>query len=418
MDPSVRAATPYRLAHVVTHPIHYFAPLYRNLAARPEIDLTVYFCSDVSVGKYRDPELGRTIAWSSDLLSGYKSRFVPSAIGSDLRSARRRFQYDLFRALVDGEYDGIWLHGYAYPTAWLTAIAAAVSGSTLLMREEQTLVHRRPATKRALKQVFLRGLLHGSKGLYIGEANRRYLKHYGIADSALFFAPYAVDNDWFQQRALELGPKCQLRAQVGIDDEAPVILFVGKLIDKKQPLALLRAFQRVRAQASCWLVLVGDGPLRQQVDHLVEHARIPNVIQCGFVNQDALPQVYALADIFVLPSNQDETWGLVVNEALNFALPVLVSDKVGCGADLVEDGLSGYIFPAGDIAGLSSRLAQLVRDGNLRREMGRRGREIVSGYTIERSADGIFAACLADRARTKGHWLRLRARSQGHERAT
>lgn len=391
--------TPVRVAHVVSHPIQYFAPLYRALAKRPEIELTVYFCSDATLREFHDPEFGRTIAWDSDLVSGYDWRVVASARGRSLEAVRRRPQVDLLCALVAGRYDAIWVHGYAYPSAWLAAMAAIVSRARLMIREEQTLLHTRPLAKRLVKRLLLGLLFRRATGLYIGRENRRYFEHYGIPGGRLFSTPYSVDNVSLQLLAAELNPQRQeLRSRLGIDDGAPVVLFVGKLIDKKHPHLLLDAFARVSARTSCWLVLAGDGPLAGEIDSAVVQHGLETVIRLGFVNQSELPDVYAAADVFVLPSAHDETWGLVVNEALNFSLPVVVTDKVGCAADLVEDGRNGFVVPAGDVDTMALRLGELVANDELRQRFGEYGRRLVGRYGIEQCADGIVDACVSRRA--------------------
>lgn len=384
------------MAHVVSHPIQYFAPLYRELAARDEVELIVYFCSDVTLGEFHDEEFGREIRWDADLVSGFTWRVVPSGRGRSLRAVRRQPQLDLFRELVAARYDVIWIHGYAYPNAWLAAFASMVSGAALLIREEQTLLHRRVFWRRVLKGILIRALFRRASGLYIGEENRRYFAHYGLAPESLFAAPYAVDNSALR-RALATMSGCrdEIRRQWGITDDAPVVLFSGKLVNKKDPLLLLRAYARIREDCPCWLVIAGDGPLGPAIDSEVVRREIPGVLRLGFVNQSELPTVYAAGDVLVLPSAYGETWGLVVNEALNFSLPVIVSDKVGCAADLVRDGQSGFVVPAGDVNVLASRLGLLVRDAELRRRFGARGRAIVDEYSIGRTADGIVRACLA-----------------------
>jgi glycosyltransferase involved in cell wall biosynthesis len=388
-----------RVAHLVSHPIQYFAPLYRALAARPEIDLTVYFCSDATLREFYDAEFGRRIAWDSDLVSGYEWRVVASARGRPLSAVRRRVQPDLLRALVVGRYDAIWVHGYAYPSAWLAALAAAVSRAKLLIREEQTLLHSRPLAKRAVKRLLLGLLFRRAVGLYIGQENRRYFRYYGIEEGSLFHTPYSVDNVELQRRAAELAPQRDaLRARLGIENEAPIVLFVGKLIEAKQPRLLLDAFARVTARTPCWLVMAGDGPLSDEIQRAVSARGLSTVIRPGFVNQSALPEVYAAADVFVLPSAH-ETWGLVVNEALNFSLPVVVTDKVGCAADLVEEGQNGFVVPADDAEALARRLGELVEDPALRGRFGQHGRKLVERYGIDQAADGIVNACLGRRVR-------------------
>lgn len=389
---------PVRVAHLVSHPIHYQAPLYREVSSRPEVDLTVYFYSDASVRGYHDREYGREVRWDTPLLDGYRSRFLPSAARTGIQAPYGSApNWDVLREVLSDGYDALWIHGYAHLNAWLAAAVAPLRHARVLIREEQTLLHERPWHKAALKEMALRPLFARAYGLYIGEENRRYFRHYGLADERLFPARYCVDNAYFRRRAEELQPRRdELRAELGIvDPELPVILYVGKLIPKKAPLVLVEAFERLRERRPCALLMVGEGELRQAVEELVASRGIPDVHLVGFVNQQKLPEAYVAADMLCLPSVRHETWGLVVNEALNFELPVVVSDKVGCAADLVRPGGNGFVVPAGEPEQLADALELLVGDEELRRSFGRRGRELVDGYSIESCADGIVAACLA-----------------------
>jgi len=311
-----------------------------------------------------------------------------------------RPNWDIIREVESGQYDVIWVHGYAYLTIWFAAAAARACGAKLLIREDQTLLHRRPWYKWALKQVTLRALFSQASGLYVGEQNRRYFQHYGMPDERLFPARYCVDNRSFQEKACELAPRREdIRARFGVTDEAPVALFCGKFIEKKQPLLLLEAFEQVRRQQRCWLLMVGDGPLRPDAERLVKLRQIPNVLMPGFLSQTELPAAYTAADLFVLPSIRHETWGLVVNEAMNFSLPIVVSDKVGCAEDLVRPGWNGFVVAHYDVQRLAGAIATLVADGAVRRVFGARSLTLIRDYSIETCADGIVAACLAHRQR-------------------
>lgn len=385
-----------RLAHVVSHPIQYFAPLYRELARRPEVDLTVFFCSDATVGTYHDSGFGRAIRWDVPLLEGYRWRMYPSARGAP---ATDRFvarpNLDVVREIASGRYDAVWVHGYMQATTWLAVAAARARGMTVLLRDEQTLLKRRPWHRRVIKEPLLRALFAQCSGLYIGEENRRYLRQYGIPERRLFFAPYAVDNAFLQRRARQLARRRDaLRRSFGISDDAPVVLFVGKFVEKKQPLRLLDAFARVRRARACWLLMAGDGPLRSAAEALAGRLGVPGVRFTGFLNQTELPSAYAAADVFVLPSSHDETWGLVVNEAMNFGLPVVVTDRVGCARDLVHAGENGFVVPHDDTDALDCAIDALVADAGLRARFGRKSRTRIESYSVERAADGIVEACL------------------------
>src|SRR6266540_3489204 len=322
---------PVRLAHLVAFPIPYFVPLYRQLSARPEVELTVYFYSDATAAEFHDPGFGRTVRWDAPLLDGYHWKVLPSAKRPPNHGSLTRPNWDIVRSMLRSEHEVVWTHGYAHLTTWLCVLAARARGAHPLIREEQTLLHGRPWRKRVLKQVALRALFGLASGLYIGEQNRRYFQRYGMPDERLFPARYCVDNAFFQERAEEL----------------------------------------------------------------VRRDGIPGVRMVGFLNQTELPAAYTAADVFVLPSGMHETWGLVVNEAMNFSLPVIVSDKVGCGQDLMRQGWNGFSVSHRDTQDLAWAMKVLAGDPKLRQTFGARSRQLVSRYSIEACADGIVAACLA-----------------------
>jgi glycosyltransferase involved in cell wall biosynthesis len=389
-------AKPVRVAHLVSHPTQYYVPLYRELASRPEIDLTVYYYSTASLGQFYDPGFGRAIQWDVPLISGYRAKVCPSAVRGSLGDGWRRMpNWDVVSAIARGRYDVVWLHGYNHPTSVLAAVGARIAGARLMIREDQTLLHPRAWWKRAAKTVVLPALFSQMTGLYVGTESRRYLAHYGIPARRLVWAPHCVDNRRFREQAdLLREDRPAVRARFGITDDAPVVLFCGKLIAKKQPLALVEAFERVRRERPCWLLLAGDGAQRPEIDALVRRRRIPGVLTPGFLNQTELPAAYGAADMLVLPSVLHETWGLVVNEAMNFGLPLVVSDKVGCARDLVRPGWNGFVVPHQDLGALSLAIETLVTEPETRAQFGRRSRALVDDYSLERCADSIVAACL------------------------
>jgi len=395
----MRSGDPIKVAHLVSHPVQYFAPLYRELAGRREIDLTVFFYSDTTARSFHDPGFAREIAWEDDLLEGYRSRVCRSARGPSVGSPLRP-HLDVVREVASGRFGVVWAHGYSHVVTWLALVAARATGARLLVREEQTLLKPRSVLRRALKHGALRILFSQVDGLYIGEENRRYFQHYGMPPERLFPARYCVDNTRFQTAADRLSAgRDELRAGFGIGDDAPVVLFCGKLTEDKQPLLLLDAFAKLVERRPAWLLLVGDGPLRDAVDRRCLALGLGRVLRTGFLNQSRLLEAYAAADVLVLPS-QRETWGLAVNEALNFGLPVVASDRVGAGADLVRPQWNGTVFPHDDPDALVDALDELVASPALRSAYGQRGRAIVERYTIEACADGIVAACLGRPAPT------------------
>ena len=142
-----------------------------------------------------------------------------------------------------------------------------------------------------------------------------------------------------------------LLESLGLAPELPLVLFAAKLQPWKAPHDLVAAMDRLDRPAN--LVVIGDGPLRADVERLA--ASRPWMRTLGFVNQTAIGEWYGAADLFVLPSRR-ERWGLAVNEAMAAGAVPIVSDAVGCGPDLVAD--IGWIYPAGDVPALVRAIAQ------------------------------------------------------------
>ncbi|MGI9172417.1 MAG: glycosyltransferase family 4 protein [Chthoniobacterales bacterium] len=227
--------------------------------------------------------------------------------------------------------------------------------------------------------------------LYVGQANRVYFRMHGVSDEKLFLAPHAVDNDRFvsaEPRAREDASKW--RVELGISEDRLVILFAGKLEEKKRPLDLLEAFRRLNRN-DVSLLFVGNGA--QQAQLRERAAAVPSVFFAPFQNQSAMPRTYATGDLFVLPSQgPEESWGLAVNEALCLSLPVVVSSHVGCAADLVHEGRNGWIFPAGDIGALTKTLREALADRDQLLRFGEEGRRIVSDYNYGAATRGLEEA--------------------------
>jgi glycosyltransferase involved in cell wall biosynthesis len=378
--------------------VYYHAPLYRRIAARREIDFTVIFASTVGAARPYDAGYTNSVRWDVDALGGYRSLFLKRADRNQPNHGPLALRdLDVIGHIVKGRYDVLWLHGYNYLTHQLAMLAQLACRKPLLVREEQTLIHPRPWMKRALKQVGLKWLLSHSYALYIGTQNRRWFDHYGVPADRQFFVPYCVDNERLRFDAQRLPSKRVIRQQFGVPDTAgPLIVTVGRLIPKKQPLFLLEAFRRVRSERQCALLFVGSGQLERDLRNRAREASIPDVYFSGFLNQSDVSKAYRCAEVFVLPSKLNETWGLVVNEAMNFGLPVVVTDKVGCAVDLVKNAKNGFVVNSEDPQEMANKLALLVDSPGLRQHLGRTSLEMVDAWNYDVAASGVVAA--ADRA--------------------
>ena len=389
---------PIRLVHLAGQPAPSVIPLYRRLAADARVEFTVLYGYSEGVRPY-DDGYGTPIAWDADLLDGYDSIFLRSAdrtpgLGAHFWSARN---FDVVPLVMRRRWDVLSMAGYNSATYVMAALAQRASGGALLFREEQTTLDPRSFSNTVAKQVVLRPYLGLGRGLFISTENRRWLEAHGVPTERLFASPYTVDNAFFQAQAVELHPRRdELRASFGIGRQSgPVIATVSRLIAKKQPLLLLDAFRRARERVPCVLLIVGTGPLEAEMREYVDRRQIPDVVFAGFLNRSEISRAYAAADVFTLLSGEKETFGLVVAEALNFGLPVAVSDRVGCAPDLVSPGHNGFVVPAGDPGPAAHAFVALASAEGLRARMGTASRQRIDSWNVERSAEGVVAAAMA-----------------------
>jgi len=397
----------YRLLVLASHVIQMDGPWYQNLAAHPEIDLTVLYCSRWGLNDPpADACFGRTKAWDRPLLEGYRHQFLSNLNPMGLLPGKfwTLINPGIIRYVMRGRYDALIVNGWAYPTDWLAFLAGFASGTPVLVRGDSNVVAKpKNRFKAGLKRVVLDALFRHCSGILAsGHYNAEFYRMYGVPDSKIFPVPFCVDNDFFLAKADEFLPrKRELKQALGIDPDAVVILCCGRLAEVKRPLDLLRAFELSGRSKAVVLAYAGDGPLRATIESYVKENRIKGVYLLGFRNQSELPRVCAAADVFVLPSGS-EPWGLVVNEAMCFGLPVIASDKVGASGDLVRPRVNGFIVHSGDVEGLAGCLQVLSEDSTLRSKMGAASREIIGTWNYTAATEGVVS-CLRSLSGRRKH---------------
>lgn len=357
-----------RLLYLVSHPIQYQAPLLRRVAAQPDITLRVLFERDTENG-YFDPGFGREVRWDLPLRQGYDSVLAAETdLAAEIAAA-----------------DVVWLHGWQGPRMRRALALARRLGKPILMRGENTEAAmpdgrglRGWLKRRWLNWVFDRVAAF----LAIGSDNAAYYQMRGVAPERIHLMPYAVDNAAFA--AASDADRKRLRQELELEPGRGVVLYAGKLMERKHPHTLLQAWQQ-----AAWpnrpptLLFVGDGELH---DALRAKAG-EGVVFAGFRNQGELPALYSLADVFVLASER-EPWGLAVNEAMAAGTAVIVGDHVGCAADLVAPEC-GATVPAGDIAALAAALVDVTGRA---KAAGQAAASRIAGWDFAADLNGLRAA--------------------------
>lgn len=392
------ANRPYRAAYLVSHPIQYQAPLLRYIAAHSDIELTAFFLSDFSVKSYRDEGFQADVSWDVPLLEGYPSQVLPAWGDNQRLTSLRPFVYGLAKHLRADRFDALWMHGYAHQANLRAMMIAKSRGIKVFVRAESQMGAAAGSSRvRRIKEPVLRRLFGAMDAfLTIGSLNADYYRHYGVPDSKLFSVPYAVDNDFFQEKARLAAPQREeLRRTLGLTPGRPVILFASKFLARKRAGDLLDAYRKLspdgKQEPEPLLVFIGDGEQRAALEERAGATRWSSIHFLGFKNQTELPRYFDLCDVFVLPS-ETEPWGLIVNEVLNAAKPVIVTDQVGAAPDLVRDGENGYVVPVGDTDALAHRLRDILSDPDKARRMGARSREIIQKWGYAEDLAGLQGA--------------------------
>lgn len=305
---------------------------------------------------------------------------APNEIASSMR-----------RALDLTDPDIVVACGWSQPDALTMLLWARERGRPAILMSESTAVDA--------KRNWLRELIKGQivkqfdAALVGGQPQENYVKSLGLEPSRIFRGYNVVDNDFFAERTTALRRDSNaLRQQLGLPDR--YFLASNRFIEKKNLARLVEAYRLYRFMAGedAWhLVLMGDGPLRAEIESQVLSAGLSECVHFpGFKQYDELPLYYAMAGAFCHVSTIEQ-WGLVVNEAMASGLPVLVSQNCGCARDLVHDGKNGWLVDPLDIGQMADRLGRLSGTDDIA-TMGEESRNILAAFHPRRFCDGLQSA--------------------------
>jgi glycosyltransferase involved in cell wall biosynthesis len=388
-------STRRRLAIVSTHPIQYYAPVFRSLARSASVEPKVFYTwSQTAQAAPFDPDFGMQFTWDVPLLEGYDHVFVENTAR---RPTPSRFfglkTPTLVRTIDAWGADAVLVFGWPM-YAHLRLMVESKGKLPLLFRGDSTLLDPINPLRKLARRTLLRWVYsHVDLAIAVGQNSRDYFLWCGLPSENIAFAPHSVDTLRFSDPDGEHDRKAsELRSQLGSPDASPALLFAGKFTEKKDPLSLLEAFAKL--DSSAHLVFAGSGQLEGRLrDRAGSRA---NVHFLPFQNQSEMPSVYRLADLFVLPSRgPGETWGLAMNEAMASGRPVIAGSRVGGARDLIRSGATGWTFESGNVAALTDvlhRAVDLGRAGLL--SMGETAQKSISKWSTEAAAEGIENATL------------------------
>lgn len=385
-----------RLAIVVSHPIQYYVPLYQRLAKRDDIAIKVFFTWHAGQRAVQDRGFRRPVAWDIPLTEGYEFELVPNfSFSPGTHSFFGLRNPTLVERILAWQPDAVHITGWAWLSHLLALRAFFRLGVPTLFRGDSHLLEaKRSGLRRRFKRAVLKRVFSWpTVFLYAGTANREYYEAFEVESDRLYPCPHSIDVARFATPAAVFEKEAaEWRDRLGIAAGRTVLLFAGKFERKKRPVELMRAVQAMGG-SEIVLLLIGGGELNDDVKGLAgaypERFRV-----LPFQNQSRMPVVYRLGDLFILPSSYGETWGLAVNEAMACGRPVLVSDRVGCAADVVDTSC-GRVFPWSDLSAMMRAVNDLTADRKALSELGRAAAQRAWAFDIARTETTLVACLLS-----------------------
>lgn len=387
---STESLTGLRVVLLHNYLTPYRIPLFTELARR--FDFEVWILGDISAMREwsgRAPEGAFAHRMLPHRKALFGSRYNALVVNPGLTAELRRHRPDV-----------LIVCGWDSPATFRAALHARRAGIPLALWAGSTPAER--TWVRALTRPAVRWLVRQADAwLAYGSRSRDYLVSLGAREDRVFRAFNTVEIDAFARNSrLDDAARRAVREELGVGDDR-VVLYCGNLLELKGIDELLAGFAAFAAQTrGVSLVLVGsgaDGPRFQQ--RARELGLEGRVVFAGYKPRAELPRYYGAADLFVLPS-RTEVWGLVINEALACGVPVIASNAAGAVADLMHDGVNGYVVPPRDPEALRDALTRYFALTNDDREaMREAARRSIAPFTIARAADAFEDAVRAARSR-------------------
>jgi glycosyltransferase involved in cell wall biosynthesis len=375
-----------KLCVLTTHPIQYISPWYRVLAGDPRVDLHVIYLREPSPLQ-QGIGFGIPLKWDVPLRDGFQNQVL------DIEASTAAIPRGLLRvseAVRRIRPDAVMVTGWNEHLLLLSTVLLRLAKVPVILRGESNSLRLRPWYVRLFHRMFLK---LASGAVVIGKANRAFYQANGVPDEKLYGGAYFVESErMLRMYAERLHERAAYRRHLGFDDTDFVFCFVGKHVPFKRPMLLVEAAARARqVNPNIRLLLAGSGEDTEALKERALALAVP-VHFSGFLNQSELWKVYSPSDCFVLPSDYRETWGLVTNEAMLFALPAIVCSEVGCAPDLVHHGVTGLAFD-GSLDSLTEKMLELASQPDRAVEMGRRAQELVRNqYSMPVATAGIVLA--------------------------
>lgn len=372
-----------KLAIVTTHPIQYNAPWFKLLNTNGQVTIKVFYTwGQLKSNQKFDPGFDKAVEWDIPLLEGYDFTFVTN-ISTDSGSHHRKgiINPSLNNEIEEWRPDAILIFGWNFDSH-LRCMKYFHKKIPIFFRGDSTLLDEKFGIKSLIRRLFLKWVYtHIDFAFFVGTNNKKYFIKHGLKDTQLIYAPHAIDNDRFSEpNNVYTKQANDLKNKLGIKADDVVLLFAGKLEQKKNPFFLIELLKK-NINPRLKILFVGHGKLELALKDAASNDKRINFID--FKNQLYMPVIYRVANILILPSTgPGETWGLSLNEAMACGKAIAASDKTGGAIDLIHEGENGILFNLTDTSKLDYLIEKSLLDNNLLIEMGKESKKIINAFNF------------------------------------
>ena len=377
--------------YVVTHPIQVHSPLFKKLNKSKNISFKAIYWQNLT-RVYFDEGFNKKIDFGLDLTKGFNHHFLfekKTDIPNKGPIFKLRILFRLIKFVISNDFQIICFHGYAFPHV-VVAVLTKIMKKKNVMRSISYNINRSSLFEQSLRYMYNKfSNFFFDEFWSIGKLNDSYYEKHGVKKNKIILIPHTVDDGrLLKENNPLLLNKEETCLKYNLPSEKKFILFTGKFIEKKQPLMLLNAFYNAKINNDWELIFVGDGVLKKKMEDFLNFKNLKNVKIINFLNQNEIINFYNLAELFVMPSDIGETWGLAVYEAINNQCAIIVSDVVGCHPEVLDAEI-GLTFNHRKIDELTNLLKLLTSDSKLREKFKQNSKKYSNKITLDKTTDRI-----------------------------
>ena len=361
-------------------PVPYRVDFYNELGKK--FDITVVFEAKGA------SDQGIHFNYNLDSIKNFKAVFLKEG-----NICETKINFKILKYVFE-DFDDVILTSYSYFTEMFYLIVRKLLRKPYYLSSDGGMIKY---DENKVKFLWKRFLISGAKGYFSpSKAADEYLKYYGAKSSRIHRYPFTTYYEAERIKSpLSMGEKRKIKNELGIPYDK-MVLGVGQFIHRKGWDILLKACRFISKDIGVYIV---GGNRTEEYEQIIKKENITNVCFLHFMSSQELHKYYKAANAFVLPTRED-IWGLVINEAMNFGLPVITTDKCIAGLELVTNGVNGFLLHDLDSesspAELGEKIQYIVDSSKVQEEYSKESLKRIQGYSIEAMSlayERILSSC-------------------------